>query len=216
MSTRTTLVITLLLIAIMAVFSLAVYNQLPAQMASHWGANDQVNGTSSRFWGAFLLPIISLALLGLFLLIPVIDPLKANIAQFRGIFNLFIVLLMAFMAYVHGLTMAWNLGYTHFEMSMALLPAMGLLFIFVGGLMAKAKRNFFIGIRTPWTLSSDRVWDKTHAVGSKLFIASGIIAFIGAFLGGTTAFVLLFIPLVGSALFLVVYSYVLYRQETGA
>ena len=142
-------------------------------MASHWGVNDQVNGTMSRFWGAFLMPLMSLAMLGLFLLIPAIDPLKANIAQFRGPFNLFIVLMIVFLTYVHGLTIAWNLGYTGFQMSTALLPAMGLLFIFVGYMLAKAKRNFFIGIRTPWTLSSDTVWDKTHALGSKLFIASG-------------------------------------------
>jgi uncharacterized membrane protein len=214
MSTRTTVLISLLLIALTVVLSLAVYNQLPAQVASHWGANDQVNGTMPRFWGAFLLPLVTLGILGLFLLLPVIDPLKANIAQFRGVFNLFILLMVAFMAYVHALTIAWNLGYTGFQMSTTLLPAVGLLFIFVGGLLARAKRNFFIGIRTPWTLSSDTVWDKTHALGSKLFIASGLLSFIGAFFGRMTAFYFSFIPIMGSALFLVVYSYVLYRQET--
>jgi len=215
MSTRTTLFITFVLIALQVVFSAAVYNQLPAQMASHWGVNDQVNGFISRFWGAFLMPLLSLGLLGLFLLIPGIDPHKANIAQFRGAFNLFIMLMTAFLTYVHGLTLAWNLGFTGFQMTTALLPAMGLLFIFVGYLLEKAKRNFFIGIRTPWTLSSDTVWNKTHALGSKLFIASGIITFFGAFFGGITAFLFLFIPLMGSALFLIVYSYFLYRQETG-
>ena len=214
MSTRTTLIITLLLIAAMTIFSIAVYNQLPAQMASHWGMNDQVNGTISRFWGAFLMPLVSLGMLGLFLLIPAIDPLKANISQFRGVFNLFILLMVAFLTYLHGLTLAWNLGYTGFQMSMALLPAMGLLFIFMGAMLAKAKRNFFIGIRTPWTLSSDTVWAKTHALGSKLFIASGILTFIGAFLGSQIAFWFVFVPLIGSAIFLVLYSYFLYNQET--
>jgi uncharacterized membrane protein len=214
MSTRTTLIITLLLIAAAALFSITVYNQLPAQMASHWGMNDEANGTISRFWGAFLMPIMSLAMLGLLLLIPAIDPLKANIAQFRPVFNLFILLLTAFLTYLHGLTMAWNLGYTGFKMSMALLPAMGLLYIFIGYMIGKAKRNFFIGIRTPWTLSSDTVWDKTHALGGKLFIASGLFAFIGALFGGQTAFWFLLIPLFASSIFLVIYSYVLYRQET--
>ena len=214
MSTRNTLIITFLLIAAQVVFSLAVYSYLPAEMASHWGVNDQVNGSISRFWGAFLMPVMSLALLGLFLLIPGIDPHKANIAQFRGPFNLFIVLMIVFLTYVHGLTIAWNLGFTGFKISTALLPAVGLLFIFVGYLLAKAKRNFFIGIRTPWTLSSDTVWDKTHALGSKLFIASGFIAFLGAFFGGQIAFLLMFIPLMGSAIFLVLYSYFLYVDET--
>jgi uncharacterized membrane protein len=215
MSTRNTLIRALLLIAAMIIFSIVVYNRLPAQMASHWGLNDQVNGTVSRFWGAFLMPIISLVMLGLLLLIPVIDPLKANIARFREPFNLFIVLMIAFLTYVHGLTIAWNLGYTGFQMSAALLPALGLLFIFIGYMLTKAKRNYFIGIRTPWTLSSDTVWDKTHALGSKLFIACGVLAFFGAFLGGQTAIWFLFVPLIGSAIFLVIYSYFLYRQETG-
>lgn len=214
MSTRTTLLISLLLIAAAVAVGLAVYNQLPEQVASHWGVDDQVNGTMPRFWGVFLMPLISIGMLALFLLIPAIDPLKANIAQFRGFFNLFILLMVAFLVYLHGLTLAWNLGYTGFQMSSALLPALGLLFIFIGALMAKAKRNFFIGIRTPWTLSSDTVWDKTHALGSKLFILCGIIAFIGAFFGGLAAFFFLFIPLMGVTLFLLVYSYVLYRQET--
>jgi uncharacterized membrane protein len=122
---------------------------------------------------------------------------------------------MVFMTYLHGLTLAWNLGFTGFHMSTALLPAMGLLFVLIGAMLTQAKRNFFIGIRTPWTLSSDRVWDKTHALGSKLFILSGILTFFGAFLGGMTAFLFVFVPLMATSLFLVVYSYFLYRQEIG-
>ena len=160
------------------------------------------------------MPLMSLAMLGLFLLIPSIDPLKANIAQFRGTFNTFIALIIAFMIYIHGLTLAWSLGYQGFKMSMAMLPFMGVLFIFIGLLMRKAKRNWFIGIRTPWTLSSDRVWDETHRLGAILFMASGVLAIIGAFFGGMTAFWLMFVPLIGSAIFLIVYSYVLYQRET--
>ena len=83
-------------------------------------------------------------------------------------------------------------------------------------MLRKAKRNFFIGIRTPWTLSSDKVWDETHRLGAVLFMISGVLAFIGAFFGGTAAFWLFFAPLMGSAIFLVFSSYVLYKQETKA
>jgi uncharacterized membrane protein len=110
--------------------------------------------------------------------------------------------------------MAWNLGWSGYRMSTAMLPAIGLLFIFTGYMLTQAKRNFFIGIRTPWTLSSDTVWARTHSLGGKLFIASGILALIGGLFGGMTAFWFLFVPLIGSTVFLVVYSYVLYRQET--
>jgi uncharacterized membrane protein len=213
MSTRTTLIISLVLIAAAALAGALLWNQLPEQMASHWDVNDQVNGYMPRFWGVFLMPLVTLGMLVLFLVIPSIDPLKANIAQFREAFNLFIVLIVGFMIYVHSLTLAWSLGYQGFKMSTAMLPFMGLLFIVIGFMLRKAKRNFFIGIRTPWTLSSDLVWDETHRLGAILFMVSGALAVIGGFFGGMVAFWLLFVPLIGSTLFLLGYSYVLYRRE---
>jgi len=214
MSTRTTLIVSLVLIVAATLVGILLWNQLPEQMASHWDVNDQVNGYMPKFWGLFLMPLVTLGMLVLFLVIPEIDPLKANIAQFREAFNLFIALIIGFMIYVHGLTLAWSLGYHNFKMSTAMLPFMGLLFIAIGFMLRKAKRNFFIGIRTPWTLSSDRVWDETHRLGAILFMASGALAVIGGFFGGMVAFWMLFVPLIGSTLFLLVYSYVLYRRET--
>jgi len=215
MSTRTTIFVTIFLVAFAVAFSVSVYGKLPDQMASHWNAASQVDGYISRFWGAFLMPVISVGMLLLFLVIPQIDPLKANIAQFREYFNAFIALMVVFLVYMHVLTILWNLGYDKFNMGTAMLPAMGLLFIFAGIMMGKAKRNFFIGIRTPWTLSNDHVWDKTHQLGSKLFILSGILALLGAFFADYAVWFIL-VPVLGSTLFLFVYSYVLYQQETKA
>lgn len=216
MSTKLTTLLVLILIAAAVIAGALFWNPLPEQMASHWNTNDEVDGHISKFWGVFLMPLITVGMFLLFLVIPNIDPLKANIAQFRGTFNLFIVLIIAFMLYIHSLTLVWNLGYQDFKMSAAMLPFMGILFITIGYMLKKAKRNFFIGIRTPWTLSSDSVWDKTHQLGSLLFMLSGAFAFAGAFFGGTTAFWLMFVPLIGSAVFLVAYSYVLYQRETKA
>jgi len=214
MSTRMTIVIVLVFLLGSALAGIFLWNRLPDPMASHWDIHDQVNGTLPKFWGVFLVPLISLGLGALFLLIPAIDPLKANIAGFRETFNWFIVLMMLFLTYVYGLSLAWNLGLTHFQMSEFLLPALGFLFIFLGFMLRKAKRNFFIGIRTPWTLSSDKVWDQTHRVGSGLFMASGVAAILGSFFGGETAFWSLLAPLLGSTIFLVIYSYLLYVHET--
>lgn len=216
MSTKTTSILVISLIAIAVIAGVVLWNQFPEQMASHWNVNDQADDYMPKFWGVFLMPIISLGMLILFLVIPNIDPLKANIAEFRNIFNLFILLIVAFMLYVHGLTLAWNMGNQSFKMSAAMLPFLGILFIFIGYMLRQAKRNFFIGIRTPWTLSSDTVWNKTHQLGSVLFMVSGALAFVGSFLGGTLAFWLFFIPLTGSVLFLILYSYILYRNESHA
>ncbi|HUI87126.1 MAG TPA: SdpI family protein [Anaerolineales bacterium] len=216
MSTRTTLVIVVVLLFVSVLAGTLLWNRLPDPMASHWDVNDRVNGTTPKFWGVFLPPLMALVLCALFLLIPAIDPLKANIAKFRQLFNLFIALMMLFLTYVYGLSLAWNLGFTHFPMRGLLLPALGLLFVFTGFMLRRAKRNFFIGIRTPWTLSSDRVWDETHRVGSWLFMGSGLLAIVGSFFGGAAAFWFLFVPLIVSGIFLVVYSYVLYQQEPKA
>ena len=216
MNTRTTIIITSILVAASLLAGLLLWNRLPDPVASHWGVNDEVNGYMPKFWGVFMVPLITLGMLLLFLVIPSIDPLKANIARFRPAFNLFVTFITAFMVYLHGLTLAWNLGYHSFRMSTAMLPLMGILLILAGYMMRQAKRNFFIGIRTPWTLSSDDVWDKTHQLGAVLFMISGALAFMGSFFGGVTAFWLFFVPLMGSTIFLVIYSYVLYRRETHA
>jgi len=215
MSTRNTIFVTIFLVAFAIVFSLSVYGRLPDEMASHWNTVNQVDGYISRFWGAFLMPVLSVGMLLLFLVIPQIDPLKANIAKFREYFNAFIAIMVGFMVYMHFLTILWNLGYDQFNMGTAMLPALGLIFVFAGIMMRRAKRNFFIGIRTPWTLSSDHVWDETHRLGSTLFIASGILALLGAFFP-EYAFWFLLVPVMGSTLFLLVYSFVLYQRETNA
>lgn len=216
MSTRTTTIIVLTLIAAATIAGLAFWKQFPDPMASHWNANDQVDGYMSKFWGVFMMPLFSLGLFLLFLVIPNIDPLKANIAKFRGVFNLFIAFMVGFMLYIHALTLVWNLGYTDFALSKAMFPAMGLLFFFLGYLLRQAKRNWFIGIRTPWTLSSDTVWEKTHQLGSVLFMLIGVLVVIGGFIGGETAFWFIMIPTFSAAVFLIVYSFVLYQRETRA
>jgi len=212
MTTKLALIISTLLIVILLLAGVFLWNQLPEQMASHWNENDEVNDYMGRFWGVFLVPLMMIGFTLLFFAIPLIDPLKANIAEFRPFFNAFIVVFNIYMAYIHILTLIWNMGKTNFGLSRMMLPAIGLLFVFIGLLIKNAKRNFFIGIRTPWTLSSDVVWEKTHKLGSKLFIAGGIISLLGIVFP-KQAIILLMVPVLASALIPVVYSYFLYRQE---
>jgi len=213
MSTRSTLIVSSILIVIGLLAGLLLWNRLPEQLPAHWNVNDQVDGYMPKLQGVLLMPLVTAGMLLLFMVVPAIDPLKANIARFRTAFNLFILVLIAFMLYIHGLTLAWGLGY-HFGMSRAMLPLIGVVFLVTGWMMRSAKRNFFIGIRTPWTLSSDRVWEQTHRMGSILFILCGLLAMLSPLFGGVTAFWLLLVPVIVSSVFLMVYSYVLYRAET--
>jgi uncharacterized membrane protein len=211
MSVRTTIIISLIAILAATIASALVYPRLPEMAASHWNAAGQVDGYMPRFWAAFLMPIISVGMLLLFLAIPALDPLKANITKFRSYYNAFIALIIVFMLFIHGVTLAWNLGYDQFNMANAVIPAVGVIFIFAGWMMAKAKRNFFIGIRTPWTLSNDIVWEETHKLGSKMFIGAGIITIISA-LFGESGFWIMFPVMMLAAFVPVVYSYFLWRR----
>jgi len=203
-------------IAVLAAIALSVavgaylYPQMPDMIASHWDAAGNVNGYMPKFWGLFLMPLVALAMFALLVFIPRIDPLKANIEKFRGYFDGFIVLMTLFLLYVHAISMLWNLGVA-VNMNRIMPPALGALLFYCGILIEKAKRNWFIGIRTPWTLSNDMVWDKTHQLGGKLFKITGVIAVFGAF-AGTYAFLFFIIPVVAATLFTTVYSYVLYRK----
>lgn len=198
-------------IAISFALGMYLYPQMPSLMASHWGIDGQVNGFMAKIWGLFLLPIIALALWLLFLLIPKIDPLKSNIAQFRAYYDAFAAALILFLFYIHLLTLGWNLGY-HFNMSRLLAPAFAVLFYLIGVMLGHAKRNWFIGIRTPWTLSNESVWDETHRVGGKLFKAVGILS-LGGLLFPDLTFYLIFLPVIAIAAFTVAYSYLVYQKE---
>ena len=212
MTTRTTTIISLILIAVATLAGILLWNRLPDPMPAHWNAAGEIDGYMSKFWGVFLMPIIAVALLGLFLVIPRVDPLKANIDKFIGIFNGFILAFVVYMLYLYALTLFAALGIP-FNMTVMLLPVVGLLFIGVGYMMGKAKRNFFIGIRTPWTLSSETVWDETHKLGSKLFMLGGGVTIVSAFLGETGIWIMLAAMFI-AAFVPIVYSYVLYQRET--
>lgn len=197
---------------IIASFVIAVYlyPQMPEQMASHWNARDEVDGFMPKFWGLFMMPLVLLGMYLLFIGIPRIDPLKQNIQKFMKFYEGFIVLIIAFMFYVYLLTIFWSLGF-RFSMLQMMVPALGGLFYYMGILTENAKRNWFIGIRTPWTLSSDSVWDKTHKIGGKLFKLSGIIAVIGILFGDYAIWFVIG-PVLAVAVYTIAFSYVEYQK----
>lgn len=195
------------------------YPKLPDQIASHWDINGRADDYSDKFWAVFLIPIIMLGMFMLYLAIPKIDPLKVHVQASRKYMNVFWVMMFAFFSYLLFLILAWNLSdawnYSDIllnNFTRAIIPAFSVLVVVIGWMMGKVQRNWFMGIRTPWTLSSDAVWNKTHQVGSKLFIGAGLISALGFFWGGKTAFVLLLGPLMAAALASVIYSYIVYRR----
>jgi uncharacterized membrane protein len=202
-----------LLAMVVAAFALGawIYPQMPSLVASHWDAAGNVNGFMPRFWGVFLFPIIFFAIATLFFMAPRIDPRKDNIARFRKYFDYFIIGFGVFFLYIYALTLAWDVGY-RFDFVLAIMPPLAGMIWLLGALLPHTELNFTIGIRTPWTISSETVWKKTHRAGGIAFRMCAVIALVGILF---RPFELWFFiaPIVVAALGLVVYSYVLYRGE---
>ena len=205
------LVAAFLIVIISFVIGIASYSYLPNELASHWGENGNVNGYVPKFWALFLLPMISVGMILLFYFLPKIDPLKKNYEKFRRYYDSFVFIIITFLFYIYILTILWNFR-IQFNMNIALIPALGFLFIYIGLILENIKRNWFIGIRTPWTISSDKVWDKTHKLGSKLFVITGIITIIGIFFDDFILYFIL-VPIIVSAIILIIYSYLEWRKE---
>jgi uncharacterized membrane protein len=204
-------IIILVIILISFAIGIYLYPGMPGKMASHWNYKGEVDGYMPKFWGLFLMPFLSLGLLFLFILIPRIDPLKENIEKFRKYFDRFIILIIIFLFYLYLLTILWSLG-RKFDMIQVLVPAFGVIFYYAGVLTENAKKNWFIGIRTPWTLSNEKTWDKTHEVGGKLFKAAAIVSFLGIFFSKYAIFFVI-IPAIGVSIYTVIYSYFIYQKE---
>lgn len=210
MSNKATIRISFIIIAVLIAVGLVLLPQLPEQVPSHWNDQGQVDGYSSKLSGILLMPGILLATLLLLLVVPSIDPRKANIAKFRPQYNIFILCFVLFLAYLYVLTLLAGLG-VKIDMNRMLMPAFGLFFIFVGSMVRHAKRNYMIGIRTPWTLHSDVVWDQTHRVGGIAFMVAGAFTMLTVFVP-QLAFPVMMVSVLLVAVGSIVYSYIFYRQ----
>jgi len=199
------------ILAIMLLYSISIYPTLGEKIPIHWNAAGEVDGWGAP-WTIFLLPVVSLLVYVMFLAIPFIAVHKKNVNDFYKRFGFgFRLIFTAFMALIFWGTVMHIHGNV-FNMSQLVLPGISALLLYIGYVLQFTKRNFFIGIRTPWTLSSDKVWKKTHEVGGKLMMLGAVVFFITAFLPKEY-----FIYGIGIFLVLILatipYSYYLFRQE---
>ncbi|GAA0543713.1 SdpI family protein [Halorubrum ejinorense] len=217
LSTRLRFGVAALLVAVGAAASLATAPDLPERMVTTWNGAGEPTGTLSRTVGMWLVPGLGAALLGLFAVLPRIDPLGENVAAFRVHYDRFVVVFTAFLTAVHLAVLAFNLGYP-VDVTTLAVAGSAALFYYVGTVLPHVEPNWFLGVRTPWTLSDDAVWDRTHALGARLFKLSALIAVVGLFSGEYAVYFLVG-PALATAAITVAYSYVLYargERETDA
>jgi uncharacterized membrane protein len=198
-------------IIVTVLLTIAVYPSLPPIFASHWNASGMADGSMTKFSGLILIPLIMIGCVALFAVLPRIDPLKKNYEKFRNYYEGFILVFVLYLLAIQVLMILWNFGYP-VSTNITFPVLFGVLFVYLGFLVEHAEQNWFVGIRTPWTLSSVAVWKKTHAIGGKLFKCAGIASFIGV-LAGSYAIWFILVPVLAVAVFTVAYSYVAYQNE---
>lgn len=207
---RRAVVTSLALVVLQLAVGFYLYPYMPDRMAIHWGISGEADGYGSRFLGLFLIPVVSALLFPFLMALPRLDP-SGGLKKSKGVYDWFVFGFLAYMAYVQGLSVAWNLGW-RFSFMRMLAPAMGVLFVGIGVLLRGARLNWFMGIRTPWTLSSEEVWNRTHEVGSRLFMVCGALAALGALTEGWLALALILVPVLFTGIYLVYYSYSEYHR----
>jgi uncharacterized membrane protein len=200
-----------LVLVLTAVITLVEYPVMPDAVASHWNAAGQVDGHLPKFWGLILVPLLTYGFCALFAVLPRIDPLRKNYLKFQSYYEGFILALAVFFFFIQLQIILWGMG-TQVSPNLTMPVMIGILFICIGFLMEHIEPNWFVGIRTPWTLSSERVWKKTHERGGILFKLAGVVSMIGTF-AGVYAWLFIIVPALAVAAYTVVYSYVEFRRE---
>lgn len=209
MKTRTMLLCGVLLVAAMLAYSLWLYPSLPERIPTHWNWKGEVDGWSGRSFGSFFLPGMSAGLLLLLLALPWLSPKGFQVEPFRSTYNLIVVLILALMAYIHVVALQAAL-HPRMDVSRALIGGIFLLFGGIGLLLNRVKRNFWVGVRTPWTLANETVWDKTHRLSARLYFATGMLGAVAIWVGMSPA--VCFVLFMVIVLVPVVYSLVLYKR----
>ena len=212
MKTRTADLISLAFVAASVLVAAFLYPDLPEQIPTHWNAAGEVDDYTPKPWGVIVLPAAAVFSWVLMKLIPVISPKGFRTDEFQGVVNVFQVAFVSFMSIIAVLVLLAAKG-VGVAIGSIVPIGVGLLFIVIGNYMGKVRKNFFIGIRTPWTLASDEVWARTHRLGGRLFMLCGALLMVTAFWQESVLVVVWIV--VALALSLVVYSYVLYRRIEG-
>lgn len=190
----------------------AAWAWLPEAVPIRWGMNGEVDAYGGR-WTLCLLALVSPLVLLMMRFTPQIDPKKENYQKFAGSYQAFQLGFCLFLDVVIGAMLAETLQPGTVSVAMVVQLMVAALLLFIGNMMPKFRQNYFCGIKTPWTLSSERVWTKTHRLGGRLHCAAGLAALAGAFLPPVGGFAVLMTAVLAASLVPLVMSYLWFRQE---
>lgn len=185
---------------------------LPEKIPSHWNLDGEVDGYMNKPWGVYMMPLISTISSFVLFLLPSIAPKGFKLDQAKKVYEV-IILVMA-MFYLGIMVLSFEAGMNQeIDMNQWVLVGIGALFLIIGNYLSKVPKNFFLGIRTPWTLSSDVVWYKTHRLASWTFVITGVFVILGGLLHRPFSWMMM--ALTAAVLIPVIYSLVIYKKVEG-
>lgn len=201
-----------LIFMLLAAFAVSIYfyPMLPDRIPSHWNFRGEIDGYSGKLSGAFMLPVMNLVMYGLFIFLPALDPKRESYKLFQSTYIYFRYLFHIFFFGMHIIIISAALGY-NVDTGRLVIGGISLLFMLMGNVMGRLKHNYFVGIKTPWTLASEEVWTRTHRLGAKLWTAGGLIGVILALLDINPSWIFVVVLLV-LAFIPTVYSYILFNR----
>lgn len=204
----------LILIAIMLVIAFILYPGLPEEMPRQWGISGEVNSTWHKFYAVTMAPGLSILLWVLTYIIPKVDPRRESYEKFGGFYMRFRVGLVVLLLGFHILTLT---QYDNPQVMIRLIVfGIAALLALLGNELGRVRQTWFFGIRTPWTISDERVWKRTHRIGGRWFVGTGVLNMVFALtLPLVPLFVLFMLSVLGLSFGLMAYSYVLYRRYNG-
>jgi uncharacterized membrane protein len=185
---------------------------LPEQIPTHWNIRGEVDGYGGK-WTLYMMPIIMAAILVLFYFLPSLSPKSFEVDTFRPTYLYIMVLVVGLFAYIQGVLLysvrQSVLKEPSVDFGRLFLAGMFLFFGLMGNVIGKVRKNFYIGIRVPWTLASDRVWNDTHRMAAWLWVAAGVLGFAMLVLGAPIYVAI--VLLVAAGLIPIVYSFIHYK-----
>ena len=187
------------------------YNNLPEKVASHWNFAGQADGWSSNTFHGIFFPLLIITIYALMLIMPMIDPKKENYEKFARTYHSFKALLIGTLFVIYLTTTLYNLGY-NVDVRLIITATIGILLISIGFYLKNIKENWFIGVKTPWTISSPEVWEKTHKFSSWLFIFLGLSIIIAPYLPEAFGISLIIIGALGVSIGSYLYSYLAFNR----
>jgi uncharacterized membrane protein len=179
MSLRTPVLISLFIVAVMGAVSLWDWGEIPSgqNMPVHWNLHGEIDGWAPKEQALLFLPGTALLLSILMAVLPRFDPRRSNLAKSA---KLYIVGWIGGLVVLLGAHVAIILAAMGVAVPIDRLvpPTIGIFFAVLGNYLGKTRSNFFAGVRTPWTLSSEYSWEKTHRLAGRLFVVTGIVTVI--------------------------------------